>query len=45
MSKLSVDISASARNGVTRLLHGIDITNQKEIAEQLKVAPSTITRP
>ncbi len=44
MSKLSVDISASARNGVSRILHGLDISNQKEIAEQLKVDPSTITR-
>ncbi|MCT9287667.1 transcriptional regulator, partial [Acinetobacter baumannii] len=24
MSKLSVDISASARNGVSRILHGLD---------------------
>lgn len=37
MSKLSVDISASARNGVSRILHGLDISNQKEIAEQLKL--------
>ncbi|CAP00668.1 hypothetical protein ABSDF1322 [Acinetobacter baumannii SDF] len=44
MSKLSVDISASARNGVSRILHGLDISNQKEIAEQLKVDPSTINR-
>ncbi|WP_407492472.1 transcriptional regulator [Acinetobacter baumannii] len=44
MSKLSIDISASARNGVSRILHGLDISNQKEIAEQLKVDPSTITR-
>ena len=44
MSKLSVDISASARNGVSRILHGLDISNQKEIAEHLKVDPSTITR-
>ncbi|HHE4715868.1 transcriptional regulator [Acinetobacter baumannii] len=44
MSKLSVDISASARNGVSRILHGLDISNQKEIAEQLKVDPSTLSR-
>ncbi|MEW7966658.1 transcriptional regulator, partial [Acinetobacter baumannii] len=26
MSKLSVDISASARNDVSRILHGLDIS-------------------
>lgn len=45
MNKLSIDLSASARNDVSRIMHGLDSGNQKEIAEQLKVDPSTITRP
>lgn len=44
MSKLLVDLSASARNDVSRILHGLDSGNQKEIVEQLSVDPSTITR-
>lgn len=44
MSKLSIELSASARNDVSRILHGLNSGNQKEIAEQLKLDPSTITR-
>lgn len=44
MNKLSVELSASARNDVSRILHGLVSGNQKEIAEQLSVDPSTITR-
>ncbi|EMB4641736.1 transcriptional regulator [Acinetobacter baumannii] len=44
MSKVSTELSASARNGVSRILHGLDISNQKEIAEHLKVDPSTLSR-
>ncbi|EHU3345966.1 TPA: transcriptional regulator [Acinetobacter baumannii] len=44
MTKLSIVLSASARNDASRILHGLDLSNQKAIAEQLKVDPSTITR-
>lgn len=44
MSKVLPELSASARNDVSRILHGLDAGNQKEIAEQLGVDPSTITR-
>lgn len=44
MSKVSIEISASARNDASRVLHGLDSSNQKEIAEQLGVDPSTVTR-
>lgn len=44
MSKLSINLSASARNDASRIMHGLDSGNQKEIAEQLQVDPSTITR-
>ncbi|WP_334421013.1 transcriptional regulator [Acinetobacter soli] len=44
MSKVLPELSASARNDVSRILHGLDSGNQKEIAEQLGVDPSTVTR-
>ncbi|MFV8192407.1 helix-turn-helix domain-containing protein [Acinetobacter soli] len=44
MSKVLPELSASARNDVSRILHGLDLGNQKEIAEQLGVDPSTVTR-
>ena len=44
MSKVSIELSASARNDASRILHGLDSSNQKEIAEQLGVDPSTVTR-
>jgi transcriptional regulator with XRE-family HTH domain len=44
MSKVSIELSASARNGVSRVLQGLDLGNQKEIAEHLCVDPSTVTR-
>jgi len=44
VSKVSIELSASARNDASRILHGLDLSNQKEIAEQLGVDPSTVTR-
>ncbi|MFW1859153.1 transcriptional regulator [Acinetobacter defluvii] len=44
MSKVLIELSASARNDASRVLHGLDSGNQKEIAEQLGVDPSTVTR-
>ena len=44
MSNVLIELSASARNGTSRILHGLDSGNQKEIAEHLGVDPSTVTR-
>ena len=44
MSKVLIELSASARNGTSRILHGLGSGNQKEIAEHLGVDPSTVTR-
>lgn len=44
MSKLSVELSASARNDVSRILQGLASNNQSDLAEQLKVDPSAISR-
>lgn len=44
MSKVSVELSASARNDVSRILQGLALSNQGELADQLKVDPSTVSR-
>lgn len=44
MSKVSVELSASARNDVSRILQGLALSNQSELADQLKVDPSTVSR-
>ena len=44
MSKVSIELSASARNGVSRILHSLANSRQSELAEQLGVDPSTLSR-
>lgn len=44
MSKVSIEMSASARNNESLILHCLDSQNQKEIAECVGVDASTITR-
>lgn len=44
MSKVSIELSASARNNEALILHCLDSQNQKEIAESVGVDASTITR-
>lgn len=44
MSKLSVDMSASARNDVSRIFHALAQTNNSEIAGQLSIDASTLSR-
>lgn len=44
MNKLSVELSASARNSVSRILQALNSGNQSKIAEQLGLDPSSITR-
>ena len=44
MSKVSINISASARNDVSRVLQALATNNQSDLAEQLSVDPSTLSR-
>lgn len=44
MSKVLTDLSASARNDVSRILHGLASNNQSELADQLNIDPSSISR-
>lgn len=44
MSKLLINISASARNDVSRVLQALATNNQSDLAEQLSVDPSTLSR-
>lgn len=44
MSKVSIDLSASARNDVARILQALANSKQGELADQLGVDPSTISR-
>ena len=44
MSKVLINISASARNDVSRVLQALAANNQSELAEQLSVDPSTLSR-
>lgn len=44
MSKVSIELSASARNGVSRILQALSQGNNGEIAAQIGVDPSTLSR-
>lgn len=44
MSKVSIELSASARNGISRILHALATGNNSEIAAQIGVDPSTMSR-
>lgn len=44
MNKLSVDMSASARNDVSRILQALAKSKNSGIAEHLSVDPSTMSR-
>lgn len=44
MNKVSTELSASARNDVSRILHGLDSSNQCEIAKAIGIDASTLTR-
>ena len=44
MSKVSPELSASARNGISRILQSLANCRQSELAEQLGVDPSTLSR-
>lgn len=44
MSKVLINISASARNDVSRVLQALATNNQSDLAEQLSVDPSTLSR-
>ncbi|EPQ3638093.1 helix-turn-helix domain-containing protein [Acinetobacter baumannii] len=44
MSKVSTELSARARNEVSRVLQALASSNQSQVAEQLGIDPSTITR-
>lgn len=44
MNKLSIDMSASARNDVSRILQALAKSKNSGIAEHLGVDPSTISR-
>lgn len=41
MSKLLKELPSSASNNESLILHGLDLSNQNEFAEYLKVDPST----
>ena len=44
MSKVSTELSARARNEVSRVLQAIAASNQSQLAEQLGIDPSTLSR-
>lgn len=44
MNKLSIELSASARNGVSRVLQALATGKQGELADQLGVDPSALSR-
>lgn len=44
MSKVSTELSARARNEVSRVLQALAASNQSQIAEQLGIDPSTLSR-
>jgi len=44
MNKVSIELSASARNGVARILQALATSKQGELADQLGVDPSTLSR-
>ena len=44
MSKVSIELSASARNDVSRILQALATGNNSEIATLIGVDPSTVSR-
>ncbi|WP_139851445.1 XRE family transcriptional regulator [Acinetobacter pullicarnis] len=44
MSKVSIELSASARNNEALILHTLDSSNQKMVAESLGIDASTLSR-
>ncbi|WP_111884014.1 MULTISPECIES: helix-turn-helix transcriptional regulator [unclassified Acinetobacter] len=44
MNKVSIEPSASARNSISRILQALANSKQSELAEQLGVDPSTLSR-
>ena len=44
MSKVSIELSASARNGISRILQALATGNNSEIATLIGVDPSTVSR-
>ncbi len=44
MSKVSTELSARARNEVSRVLQALASSNQSQVAEQLGIDPSTLSR-
>ncbi|MDQ8953403.1 XRE family transcriptional regulator [Acinetobacter rudis] len=44
MSRVSIELSASARNNESLILHALDSSSQKIIAESLGVDASTVSR-
>ena len=44
MNKVSIELSASARNGVSRILQALATSKQGDLADQLGVDPSTLSR-
>ncbi|HFE9759054.1 transcriptional regulator [Acinetobacter baumannii] len=44
MSKVSNELSARARNEVSRVLQALASSNQSQVAEQLGIDPSTLSR-
>lgn len=44
MSKVSIELSATARNNASLILRAINSSNQSKVAESLGIDPSTLTR-
>ena len=44
MTKVSIELSASARNGISRILQALATGNNSEIATLIGVDPSTVSR-
>lgn len=44
MSKLSIELSARARNEASRVLQALASCNQSQLAERLGIDPSTLSR-
>lgn len=44
MSKVSPELLAMARNDVSRIIQGLNSTNQSKIAEQIGIDPGTLSK-
>ena len=44
MSKVSPELLAMARNDVSRIIQGLNSTNQSKIAEQMGIDPGTLSK-